>query len=101
VTLAGAALVRELLLGQSAFDADDAFCAPPKTFALAQATLELVDRARAALARGATFAELDLVPAERAIAALRTAPATESAQRGAEVAQALDAIGAPAPGERS
>jgi len=97
VTLAGAAAVRELLLGQSAFDADDAFCPPPKTFALAQATLELVDRARAALARGATFAELDLVPAERAIAVLRTAPAAESPQRAADVALALAAINAAAP----
>ena len=49
VTLAGAAAVRELVLGQSAFDAEDAFCAPAKTFALAQADA----RARRARPRGA------------------------------------------------
>jgi len=94
VTLAGAAAVRELVLGQSAFDVEDAFCLPAKTFALAQATLELVARARAALAGGAAFAELDLNPAQSAIAALRTAPAAEHPRCGADIARALDAIAA-------
>jgi V/A-type H+-transporting ATPase subunit A len=92
VTLAGAAAVRELFLGQSAFEAADANCLPVKTFALAQATLELVDRARAALAGGTVFAELDLNPAQIGIAALRSAPAAEHAQRAADITRALDAI---------
>jgi V/A-type H+/Na+-transporting ATPase subunit A len=96
VTLAGAAAVRELVLGQSAYDAEDAFCAPAKTFALAQATLELVDRARLALAGGATYAELDLLPVQRAIAALRSAPGAEHPRCMERVAQALDAV-APRP----
>jgi V/A-type H+-transporting ATPase subunit A len=97
VTLAGAAAVRELVLGQSAFDAEDAFCPLAKTFALAQATLELVARARTALARGAGYAELDLMPARRAIAALRTAPLAEQAPHAADIARALDAIAGAGP----
>ena len=96
VTLAGAAAVRELVLGQSAFDPEDAFCAPAKTFALAHATLALVDRARTALAHGVSYAELDLMPAQSAIAALRSAPAAEHPQRAADIARALDAIAAAA-----
>jgi V/A-type H+/Na+-transporting ATPase subunit A len=92
VTLAGAAAVRELVLGQSAFDAEDAFCAPARTFALASATLELVARARSALARGAAFSEIDLAPAQRSIAALRSAPAAEQPRCAAGIALALDAI---------
>jgi len=94
VTLAGASAVRELVLGQSAFDAEDAFCAPAKTFALGQAALELVARARAALARGVAYAELDLMPAQRAIATLRSAPLTEHPRCAAEIARALDVIDA-------
>jgi V/A-type H+-transporting ATPase subunit A len=96
LTLAGAAALRELVLGQSAFDPQDAFCPPAKTFALVEATLALVDRARGALARGVAYAEIDLLPAQRAIAALRAA-AAHDAQAAAGVARALDAItGAPA-----
>jgi hypothetical protein len=73
---------------------EDAFCAPAKTFALALATLELVARARAALARGTAYAELDLMPAQRAIAALRSAPLAEHPRCVADVARALDAIAA-------
>jgi V/A-type H+-transporting ATPase subunit A len=97
VTLAGAAAARELVLGQSAFDAEDAFCAPAKTFALAQATLELVERARVALARGTAYAELDLMPAQSAISALRSAPAAEHPRCAADIARALDAIAAATP----
>jgi V/A-type H+-transporting ATPase subunit A len=96
LTLAGAAAVRELLLGQSAYDPEDAFCPPAKTFALARATLALVDRARAALERGTAFADLDLGAARRAIAALRAAPAAGLDAAQAAVDAALDAIGAAA-----
>jgi vacuolar-type H+-ATPase catalytic subunit A/Vma1 len=92
VTLAGAAAVRELVLGQSAFDAEDAFCPPAKTFALAQATLELIDRARAGLAGGTSYSEIDLMPAQSAIAALRSAPTAEQARCTADIARALDRI---------
>jgi vacuolar-type H+-ATPase catalytic subunit A/Vma1 len=85
------------VLGQSAFDAEDAFCAPAKTFALAQATLELVERARVALARGTAYAELDLMPAQSAISALRSAPAAEHPRCAADIARALDAIAAATP----
>ncbi|MGZ5249997.1 MAG: V-type ATP synthase subunit A [Caldimonas sp.] len=97
VTLAGAAAVRELVLGQSAFDAEDAFSLPAKTFALAEASLALVDRASTALARGASYSELDLMPAQSAIAALRSAPALEQPRCAADVARALDGIAALTP----
>jgi len=97
VTLAGAAAVRELVLAQSAYDAEDAFCAPAKTFALAQATLDLIARARAAIAHGAAYAEIDLMPAQRAIAALRGAPVAERPRCIADIACALDTIAEAAP----
>jgi len=97
VTLGGAAAVRELVLGQSAFDAEDAFSSPAKTFALAQATLALVERAGTALSGGRSYSELDLMPAQAAIAALRSAPATEQPGCVAEIVRALDAIVATMP----
>ncbi len=97
VTLAGAAVVRELVLGQSAYDAEDAFCAPAKTFAIAQATLDLVDRARRALSRGVAYDEIDLMPAQRAIAALRSVPVGAHARCAADIALALDRIAVAAP----
>jgi V/A-type H+-transporting ATPase subunit A len=92
VTLAGAALVRELVLGQSAFDPQDAFCPPAKTFALAQATLEIVARTRLAIARGKAFSEIDLMPVQGAIAALRGAPSADHARCAEDIARALDHI---------
>ncbi|HUP05607.1 MAG TPA: V-type ATP synthase subunit A [Caldimonas sp.] len=92
LTLAGAAAMRELVLGQSAFDAEDAFSPPSKTFALAQSTLELIERSRAALARGASYGEIDLMPAQSAIAALRSAPVAEQMRCTADIARALDLI---------
>jgi hypothetical protein len=52
----------------------------------------LVERARTALARGATFSEIDLMPAQRAIAALRSAPVAEHPRCATEIARALDTI---------
>lgn len=92
LTLAGAAAARELVLGQSAYDAADAFCPPAKTFALARATLALVERARSALVGGAAFDEIDLGTARRAIAALRDRPADAWPEGLTAVERALAAV---------
>jgi V/A-type H+-transporting ATPase subunit A len=75
--LAAAAVVRELVLGQSAFDENDASSPPLKTVTLARSALELHARAKAALDDGATFNELDLSAARRALAAMRDSSAAQ------------------------
>lgn len=90
--LAIAAIIRELVLGQSAFDPNDAYSSPEKTIRLARAALDLFDHAKAALAAGAAFGELDLSPVRRALAALRDAPAAEADARAADVAAKIAAV---------
>jgi V/A-type H+-transporting ATPase subunit A len=89
---AAAALVRELVLGQSAFDPNDAYSTPQMTWRLTQAALGLHAKGAEALAAGATFGELELGQARRALAALRDAPAAEEATRAAEVARCTAAL---------
>jgi V/A-type H+-transporting ATPase subunit A len=90
--LAAASLVRELVLGQSAFDPNDAYSPPDKTHRLARAALDILARGREALAAGATFAELPLDPVRRALAALRDAPYADSDARAAELAERITAL---------
>lgn len=90
--LAAAALVRELVLGQSAFDPNDAYSPPDKTHRLARAALDIHTRGKAALAAGVTFVDLDLTPARRALAALRDAPPAELEARAAELEQRIQAL---------
>lgn len=78
--LAAAALVRELVLGQSAFDPNDAYSPPEKSFRLARTAIEFHDAGLAALGRGATFAELDVSRVRRALAAARDASKEEAAE---------------------
>jgi V/A-type H+-transporting ATPase subunit A len=78
--LAAAAAFREFVLGQSAFDANDAFSPPAKTFALAAATLSAFDAGEAALARGTTFDDLRFDDVRRTLAGLRDAPPAERRQ---------------------
>jgi V/A-type H+-transporting ATPase subunit A len=73
--LAAAAAFREVVLGQSAYDANDACSPPEKTFALARAAVRAFDAAAEALQAGATFADLPIADLRRALAALRDAPA--------------------------
>ncbi len=74
--LASAAAVREFVLGQSAFDANDAFSPPAKTFALADAALAAFDRGAGALEEGRAFADLPIDAERRALAGLRDRPWT-------------------------
>jgi V/A-type H+/Na+-transporting ATPase subunit A len=72
--LASAAAIREFVLGQSAFDPNDAFSPPAKTFALADAALAAFDAGTKALSQGGVFADLPLDRMRRALADLRDAP---------------------------
>ena len=69
------------------------FTSVTNTVRRSYATMDVYERARGALSRGTAFSELDLLPAQRAIAALRTAGPDEQAAARAAVEQALDAIG--------
>jgi len=91
--LAASSMVRENVLGQSAFDPNDAYSPPDKTHRLARGTLDVLARGREALAAGATFAELALGPVRRALAALRDAPASEAGARAEELALRIAALG--------
>jgi len=93
--LAASSLVREMVLGQSAFDPNDAYSAPEKTHRLARSALDILARGREALAAGATFAELELGPARRALAALRDAPAADVGARVDELTLRIAALWTP------
>jgi V/A-type H+-transporting ATPase subunit A len=67
-----ARLARETLLGQSAFDPDDAFSPPGKTHRLAMALVALRRRGVEALEAGLDFRQLDLAGARRALIRLRS-----------------------------
>jgi len=71
LVIEAAALVREVVLRQNAYLPNDALCSPKKTHALARATLEVFHQGEATLASGKPFASIDLVPARRALMALR------------------------------
>lgn len=79
LTMAVAALVRELVLRQSALNPNDASCPPGKALALADAALTMANAGEAALASGVPYARIDLAPLTRAIAALRDAPPSDIA----------------------
>ena len=99
LVLAASSMVREIVLGQSAFDPNDAYSPPEKTHRLARGALDLLARGREALAAGATFAELMLGPARRALVALRDAPAAEASARAGELADRVAGLWTPAAGK--
>jgi V/A-type H+-transporting ATPase subunit A len=85
-------LVRELVLGQSAYDPNDARSDVAKTHALARAALELHRRSLAALERGAALASLPLGALRRALAAYRSAAPDEQSARFRELQSLLDGL---------
>ncbi len=60
--LEGAALIKEAVLQQSALDASDTFCAPPKQYALLDLTLHLYERGAVLIRLGVPVAELQRLP---------------------------------------
>jgi len=75
VVLESARLLREALLGQSAFDPADAFSPVGKTHRIARLITGLHRRCNAAIDAGTLFTSLDLSRARRAVLAVRNAPA--------------------------
>jgi V/A-type H+-transporting ATPase subunit A len=90
--LDAARLVREFVIGQSAYDPADAQSPVTKTWELANLVLEFLRRAEARIAAGEPGTSIDAVRAGRAIAAVKASPpdqvaaAAERARR--EIAQA-------------
>jgi len=92
--LEAARLVRETVLGQSAFDPNDALSPVEKTYGLALLARAAYQAGLTALARGATFDRLNLTPVRRALAAIRWAPATDLEARVAEANRAVKEMAA-------
>ncbi len=95
--LESARLIQELVLGQSAYDPNDAFSPVAKTYRLVSLALGLHRRALGVLERGTRFDSLELGPIRRALAAVRNAAADELAARVAEAEAAIERLGGPVP----
>jgi len=94
--LEAARIVRETVLGQSAYDPNDAASPVEKTYRLAVLADELYRAALAALEAGVAFESLDLTTVGRTLAALRRAPPEDMAARAAAAEAAVSAL-APVP----
>ncbi|TMQ25892.1 MAG: V-type ATP synthase subunit A, partial [Deltaproteobacteria bacterium] len=92
LVLAVASLVREHVLGQNAFDPNDAYSPPDKTAALAELAIAALDRGAAALTAGADFDGLALPAVRRALAELRRAPPADHAARVAEARRLVEGL---------
>ena len=90
-----AALVREFVLGQSAFDPNDAFSAPTKSYLLAAAVLRAFDAGIEILARGRTFSELSFDRIHGALASLRDSPSPDPARATDLLDDAIAGLAAP------
>jgi V/A-type H+/Na+-transporting ATPase subunit A len=87
-----ARIVREVVLGQSAVDPNDAVSPPEKTHQLAASALEVYRAGRRALESGRPYEEIDLAVPRRLLAALRRAPPEEVADRAGELRPVLEAL---------
>jgi V/A-type H+/Na+-transporting ATPase subunit A len=92
LVLEAAQVVREVVIGQSAFEPNDAFSPPAKTYRLARLALELFDAGTRAIGGGTTFDELELAAVRRALVTVRDAPAGEFDARAAEVSARIAAL---------
>lgn len=72
-----ARIIRDNVLGQNAYDPNDAHSSIVKTFLLASLALAIHDAARAAIAAGRAYERLDLSAAARRLGELRDAPEAE------------------------
>ncbi|HUJ61906.1 MAG TPA: V-type ATP synthase subunit A [Kofleriaceae bacterium] len=92
LVLAIAAIVREHVLGQNAFDPNDATSPPAKTAALARLAIAALDAADAAIAGGRELDALPITAVRRALAALRGGPERERDARTTAAQQAVEAL---------
>jgi V/A-type H+-transporting ATPase subunit A len=93
LVLESARLLRETVLAQSAYDPNDAFSVAGKTYRLAVLVAALHASGKRALGAGVPFERLELAPARRALAAVRTASAEAFAASVAEAEAAIAAVG--------
>ena len=98
LVLDAARVVREMVLGQNAYDPDDAASPLAKTYQLARLAHALYEAARKALEAGAKYEDLDLRPATTAMASARSAPEQEFEVRVKQVEDTIAAIIVPAAG---
>lgn len=84
-----ARIVRDTVLGQSAYDANDAISPVEKTYLLATLSRELLEAGQHALGTGTTFDQLDLATPRRLLTELRWAPTADLAVRAAALRAAL------------
>jgi V/A-type H+-transporting ATPase subunit A len=92
LVLAVASMVREHLLGQNAYDPNDATSPLAKTAKLAELAIAALDGADAALVAGAELDALPLAAFRRAFAELRRAPAEALDARVADAERALEGL---------
>jgi V/A-type H+-transporting ATPase subunit A len=90
-----ARVARAAVLGQHAFDANDADSPPRKTFRLAALACALNRAGIEGLKRGGAFERLRLAAAQTAIASLPRAPAVEQERRAAVAASLVAAVEKP------
>ena len=91
--LDSARVVREAVLGQSAYDPNDAYSSIEKTYRLAALAHALYRAGIAALDRGAAIEQIDLGPVRRALAAARRATPDAFGASAAAAAAAVQAVG--------
>jgi len=92
LVLAIASMVREHVLGQNAFDPNDASSPLAKTGALAELSIAALDAADAAITAGRELDALPVAAVRRALAAVRRAPEAERDARIAEARHAVEAL---------
>lgn len=92
LALEAAAVVRDSVLAQNAFDPQDAFSSVAKTHTLAALALSLYSRGLAAVDRGVPVDRLELGPARQALAAIRRAAPADVGARAAEAEAAILAL---------
>jgi V/A-type H+-transporting ATPase subunit A len=92
--LDAARVVRETVLGQSAYDPNDAYSPVEKTYRLAALAHGMYRAGLAALDHGTPIDRIDLGAPRRALAAVRRAPPDELEARAAEAQAAIAEIGA-------
>jgi V/A-type H+-transporting ATPase subunit A len=93
LALEAAQVVRDAVVGQSAYDPNDASSPIERTYQLARLAHALYRAGLDALDAGRPLERIDLAPARRALAAARRAPAHEFAARADAVTAALGQIG--------
>ena len=87
-----ARVVRESVLGQSAYDPNDANSKPEKTYRLARLARRLHETGASAVAAGTPFERLDFGAVRRSLAAVRRASEADRPAREADAEAAIAAV---------